>query len=83
MEQIPLSRGLTLVGWFGVPTTARDIIASNSHIIAVWFWDTGDQIWLLDSRDLPNALRIVIHILRGDGFFVVATSRTLLDVPLS
>jgi len=83
VEVITLSRGLTLVGWFGVPTTSRAIIESNARIIAIWFWDDGDQAWLLDSPNLPEVLRVFIRISRGDGFFVDSTSVTFLEVPLA
>ncbi|MCZ6706622.1 MAG: hypothetical protein O7A71_01565, partial [Chloroflexi bacterium] len=80
VESIALPAGLALVGWFGIPTTSRAIIDSNPLITSIWVWENADERWVLDSRLLPNSLRVVITITRGQGFFVVALAPTTLTV---
>ncbi len=79
-ETIALPAGLELIGWFGVPTTSRAILDANARIITIWAWDHASESWLVDSRFLPNSLRVTIAITRGRGFFVVTSAPTSLDV---
>ncbi|MCZ6544266.1 MAG: hypothetical protein O6913_00985, partial [Chloroflexi bacterium] len=68
------------VGWFGIPTTSRAIIDSNPLIMSIWVWENAAERWVLDSRLLPDSIRVVITIRRGQGFFVVALTATTLTV---
>ena len=79
--RIPLGPGLTLVGWFGAPTSARALIDAHPAIARIWAWDRL-RGWRVDSRELPPRLRADIPIARGDGFWVVATAGATLVVPL-
>ena len=83
VELMPLSQGLQLVGWFGLPTTTRAIIESNSRILRVWVWVSTSQSWLLDSDELPDGLRTTIPIERGDGLFIVSSRNTTLEVTVA
>ncbi len=78
---LPLTTGLSVVGWFGAPTTARAILDGNPDIVRIWIWDQVDG-WRGDSPKLPPGLRRDIPIARGDGFWVVAAADTDLVVPL-
>ena len=78
---LPLTTGLSAVGWFGTPTSTGAIIESNSEIIRIWIWDRVNG-WRADGRDLPAGLRRDIPIARGDAFWVVASADTDLVVPL-
>ena len=79
--ELPLAAGLSLVGWFGLPTTARAIIDGNPDIETIWIWNQADG-WRVDSRALPTALRADIAIVRGDAFWLRASADTQLAVPL-
>ena len=79
--ELPLAAGLSLVGWFGAPTTARAIIDGNPDIGRIWIWDQVNG-WRGDSRALPSGLRRDIPIARGDGFWLFASEPTTLNVPL-
>ena len=78
---LPLSAGLSLIGWFGAPTTARAIIDGNPALTRIWIWDQVNS-WRGDSRALPSGLRRDIPIVRGDGFWLFASEPTTLNVPL-
>ena len=80
--QIALPFGLSLVGGFGTPTTSREILDGNSRIRVIWVWDNGRDRWIADSSDLPDSLRRTLTIVIGDGFFVITSRSTFLDVPL-
>ena len=78
---LPLTTGLSLIGWFGAPTTARAILDGNPDIVRIWIWDQVDG-WRGDSPKLPPGLRRDIPIARGAGIWVVAAADTDLVVPL-
>ena len=78
---LPLSAGLSLIGWFGAPTTARAILDGNPALTRIWIWDQVNG-WRGDSRALPSGLRRDIPIARGAGIWVVAAADTQLVVPL-
>ena len=80
-ELVPLSAGLSLIGWFGAPTTARAILDGNPDIGRIWIWDQVNG-WRGDSPKLPPGLRRDIPIARGDGFWLFASADTELVVPL-
>lgn len=74
--------GLSLLGWFGAPTTSTALLESYGSIDAIWWFDAGAGAWVADARELPEALRTPIAIMRGTGFFVVASAETTLTVAL-
>jgi len=80
VELIPLRQGLELIGWFGLPTTTRAILDSNPRIVRIWVWKVSTQSWLIDSDELPDGLRAVIVIERGQGLFIVSSRATTLEV---
>ncbi len=80
---LQLPQGLSLVGWFGGPTTSAELLAANPAIQRIWSFDPDRRRWILDAPELPVALRPTIEIVRGSGFFVVAAHRTTLLVPLA
>lgn len=75
-------QGLSLVGWFGAPTTSTAILAGDPSIERIWWFDANGQTWIVDSTDLPISLRPEIRIRRGTGFFLSASESTQLRVPL-
>jgi hypothetical protein len=83
VEVIQLARGLDLVGWFGAPTTFHAIIEGNRFILRIWGWDAPRRRWIVDDPLLPSSLRSNFTITLGQGFFVVTSTATELEVPLS
>jgi len=79
-ESLSVAAGLNLVGWFGAPTTSREILNANSALRLIWAWDRVANTWLLDSSELPNAVRVTITIDRGRGFFLLAARSTTVEV---
>ena len=79
---LPLPSGLSLVGWFGRPTTSAEILAGNSAILKIWTFDSSAGQYVLDTEELPSVLRPTIAITQGTGFFVLTSGSTTLEVPL-
>jgi hypothetical protein len=79
-ESISLAVGLNLVGWFGEPTTSGEILDSHPDISLIWALEPETGAWVLDSMELPAALRTAIDISRGRGFLVWATRKTALQI---
>ena len=50
-------------------------------IVAVWYLDA--EGWVLDSRELPDFLRVDILIDLGTGILIIATDDFILEVPLA
>ncbi len=82
-EELALAPGFQLIGWFGIATTSRDLLAENPIIQLIWAWDQPSASWLLDSRGLPEILRVTIPITRGRGYFVLASADTTIHVPVT
>ena len=80
--ELNVPAGLSLVGWFGVRTTSAEILARQPALLRIWWFDPAAEIWVLDSPELPTALRPTIAVRRGTGFFVVATEATVIRVAL-
>lgn len=76
--QIPA--GMSLVGWFGVPTSSATILANNAGIESVFRFEAG--VFQSDSAGLPDALRAPFNVDRGDGLFLSAPAATTLTVPM-
>ena len=74
--------GLSLVGWYGGPTSSRAILASAPHLESVWAFDSANQTWLSDVRVLPPRLRDEFAVGLGSGLFVRARAATQIRVPL-
>lgn len=72
--------GLSLVGWYGAPTTSAAVLAGSGLVDRVWWYDPQADGWRVDSRDLPPALRQPFPLERGDGFFVVMRDAGALPV---
>ena len=79
-EELSVGAGLDLIGWFGEPTTSREILDANRRLTLIWAWDRAANAWLLDSNELPSALRVTIVIERGRGFFLLASRATTVEV---
>ena len=74
--------GLSLIGWFGGPTTSAAVLASAPFLESVRWLDPATGAWGIDSRELPPLLRRTIAIDRGTGFFVRADEVTAVPVPI-
>lgn len=79
---LSLPAGLSLVGWFGAPTTSAAILAAQPAIQMIWWLEPGTGVWVLDSRSLPAEFRRPIPIDLGTGFLVVVARATTLRVPV-
>ncbi len=79
---VAVPQGVSLVGWFGVPTSSADIIAANVDISGLWYLSAASG-WILDSEDLPSFARPEITIELGGGFLVITVRATVVAVPLS
>ena len=82
VELLPVPDGLSLVGWFGLPTSSAEIIANNPSITSLFFFDAASGMYIVDSTVLPAALRPDIPITRGSGFFIVSDGAANLRVPV-
>ena len=79
--EVEVSAGSSLFGWFGADVTSTYLLDEYDEIIAIWFLDA--EGWILDSRDLPDFLRISIFIDLGAGILIIATADFILEVPLA
>ncbi len=79
---LAVPEGLSLVGWFGGPTTSSAILASAPLLDSIWAYDPSDDSWIGDARGLPDGLRRLIAVDRGSGLFLLARAATELRVPL-
>ena len=79
---LAVPEGLSLVGWFGGPTTSSAILASAPLLDSVWAYDPSDGGWIGDARTLPDSLRPLIAVDRGSGLFLLARAATEVRVPL-
>lgn len=79
---LAIPAGLSVIGWFGSATTSRSILAAAPALESVWGYDPTAASWLLDSRELPKAMRPLIPVERGSALFVVARWATEIPVPL-
>ena len=79
---LAVPEGLSLVGWFGGPTTSSAILASAPLLDSIWAYDPSDGGWIGDARGLPDGLRRLIAVDRGSGLFLLARAATEVRVPL-
>ena len=85
-EEVPallaIPEGLSIIGWFGRPTTSSAILGASPPLETIWAYVPENGSWLADSRLLPNSVRQTILVDRGSGLFVVARWATEIPVPL-
>ena len=79
---LAVPEGLSLIGWFGGPTTSSAILSASSPLATIWSYVPEDGSWLADSRLLPKFARQTIRIDRGSGLFVSARWATQIPAPL-
>ncbi len=79
---LAVPEGLSLIGWFGGPTTSSAILASAPLLDSIWAYDPSDGGWIGDARTLPDSLRPLIAVDRGSGLFLLARAATEVRVPL-
>lgn len=73
---------MSLIGWFGAPTTSAQLLSDSPALDAIWWLDPASGRWVGDARALPAALRPLIRIDRGTGLLVAASRATEIRVPL-
>ena len=78
---VSVSSGSSLFGWFGASVTSSYLLDEYEVIVAVWYLDA--EGWVLDSRELPDFLRVDILIDLGTGILIIATDDFILEVPLA
>ena len=77
---VPVPAGSSLFGWFGLDTDSAALLAGNSALTRIWWLaSTG---WILDSEDLPGALRNTIAVTSSTGLLLIASEDTMIQVPL-
>ena len=79
---LAVPEGLSLVGWYGGPTTSRAILASAPDLEVVWAFDPANHTWLADARAVPPGIRHQFPVSHGSGLFVSARTATQIRVPL-
>ena len=79
---LAIPEGLSMVGWYGGPTTSTAILNASARLETIWQYRAADAVWLADSGLLPDSIRQTIMVTRGSGLFVSALTATEIPVPL-